>query len=90
MFCLILHLYHKAQFSLCVFLFSFLFLFECVWVCVCVCVCVCVSVCLCVCARARVSACGPNSSKTTGRTNIKLGKIDHHPGVSVIRGLMST
>ena len=26
-------------------------------------------------------------SKTSGRTNIKLLKIDHHPGVSVTKGL---
>ena len=31
-----------------------------------------------------------NAGETTGRTNIKLGMIDHHPGVSVIRGLMTS
>ena len=32
---------------------------------------------LCVCLRA------------TGRTSIKLGTIDHHPGVSVMRGFVT-
>ena len=33
---------------------------------------------------------GFNSSETTGRTNIKLGMIDHHLGVSAIRSLTTS
>ena len=28
--------------------------------------------------------------KTTGRANVKLGTIDHHPGVSVLRGFLTS
>ena len=44
----------------------------------------CVCVCVCVRVRARL-----NFPKTNGRTSIKLGAIDHHPEMSVIRGFVT-
>ena len=63
----------------------------CVRACVCVCVCVCACVCVCLCVGVSVCRCVGvsvyfNSFETTGPTISKLGKIDHDPEVSVIRG----